>query len=284
MLISENHMPAPAGWTLEVAGDAAAVAARGARLVAEALAAVPVDRAAGPPSLCLSGGSTPRDLYRALRAASIAAAGPDSDAGHFPAVPWDRVMIYFGDERFVAPGHPDANQTMAREALLHGLPVPDDHVRAMVRRDPAEEDEWGVAGDPAAAADDYHWQLRRDFRRAPGGLPAPDVTIMGVGTDGHTASLFPGGTAIAVTDRYAVAAHDGPPPLEHRVTLTAPVFIASALVVVVVTGADKAGPVCDAWTLPPAPRARPLQLLAARTAPTIWLCDHAAAAGLVSPP
>jgi len=137
-------------------------------------------------AVCLSGGSTPRRLYERLATPGI--------ASHFP---WSRSHWFWGDERFVPPDHPDSNYRMAHDALLSRVPISRDHIHAI----PTE----GLTPEQAAAA--YEATLKRFYGA---GTLSPeralfDVTLLGIGEDGHTASLFPGQPALQEKRRWAVA-------------------------------------------------------------------------------
>jgi 6-phosphogluconolactonase len=208
-------------------------------------------------TIALSGGSTPRVLYRLLA---------DPGAPWRGRVPWDRVHVFFGDERHVPPDHADSNFRMADEALLSHVPVASVH--RMEGERPAEE-----------AARRYEADLRA-FHGETGGAPPPlDVALMGLGEDGHTASLFPGSPALDERERWAVA-----PWVPHlgstRITLTLPVFDAARAVIFVVAGAEKAGPLARLV----APRAGEEPIPAARVRPTrgelLVLADAAAASAI----
>jgi 6-phosphogluconolactonase len=118
--------------------------------------------------VCLSGGSTPRSLYRLLAT--------------LPSIPWDRIVFFWGDERHVPPTHPESNYRMAYEALLSEVAVPPENVF----RVPAEEEKAGVA------ATRYEEAIRDFFALGPGEFPRFDLMLLGMGPDGHIASLFPG--------------------------------------------------------------------------------------------
>ena len=171
-----------------------------------------------PFAVCLSGGSTPRRLYECL-------ASPDI-ASRFP---WDRVHWFWGDERFVPHDHPDSNYRMVREALLSRAPVPDENIHAV----PTE----GISPQEAAAA--YEATLKRFYGRdtLTPDRPLFGVTLLGVGADGHTASLFPGQPALRERQRWAVAVIGA--KSEVRITLTYPTLDSSRDLAFVVTGAEK---------------------------------------------
>jgi 6-phosphogluconolactonase len=196
---------------------------------------------AGGCALALSGGSTPRPAYERLAAQ--------------PALPWDAVDVYFGDERAVPPADPASNYRMAREALIDPLGLPPARVHRMEADDP----------DRDAAAERYAAIL-------PGAL---DLLILGMGPDGHTASLFPGSPALRETTRWVVPAKAAVPPLD-RLTITPPVIAAARRVAVLVSGAAKAALVREALRGPWQPHRLPAQL--ARHG--VWLMDRAAASSL----
>jgi 6-phosphogluconolactonase len=169
--------------------------------------------------VALAGGATPRALYARLA---------DPGAPHRVRVPWHSVQVFFGDERQVAPDHPDSNCRMASEALLRRVPIPEDNVHRIRGENP----------DPDRAGEEYEEILREVFRLAPGGRPRFDLVLLGLGADGHTASLFPGGAALAETTRLAVGV-PAPGAGHDRVTLTLPVLNEAAAVVFLVSGAAK---------------------------------------------
>jgi 6-phosphogluconolactonase len=191
-------------------GAAEAVAGAAARAVAEH----------GRFTIALAGGSTPRRLYALLA---------DARAPFRARIPWGRVHVFFGDERHVPPNDPDSNYRLAREALL-------DHVRAgSVHR------MRGDLPDAAAAAAAYEEELERFFGAsvADGPPPALDLVLLGLGPDGHTASLFPGSGALEERRRW-VAAPWIARLRAHRLTLTLPVLDRAREVLFLVAGADKA--------------------------------------------
>jgi 6-phosphogluconolactonase len=226
-----------------------------ARLAAGAIAErlVRAVAARGRCALCLAGGSTPRRAYELL------AAPP---AG--PALPWGAVQILFGDERCVPPGDSDSNYRLAREALLDRLPVAPARVHRVRGEDP----------DPEAAAAAYEAELRGALGVPPGHPPVLDVAILGMGPDGHVASLFPGDPALDEPGRLVravVVAAKAPP---RRITLTLPMLNAARRVIFLVAGAEKAGPV--AAVLSGEGRHLPAGRVAG-TEETLWLLDEAAA-------
>lgn len=194
--------------------DAAALARAAAEEVARRAQAAVAAR--GAFTLALSGGSTPRALYRLL-------ADP---AEPFRArVPWPAVHAFFGDERAVPQESPEANARTAREALLAHVPL--GSVHRIEGEQGAEE-----------AARRYEDDLYAFFGDVP--LPTFDLVLLGLGEDGHTASLFPGSPALEERRRWVVAGPPGLPPRVERITLTLPALEAARAALFLVAGADKA--------------------------------------------
>jgi 6-phosphogluconolactonase len=203
--------------------------------------------------VALAGGSTPQSLYRLLA---------DDKGPYRTRVPWESTHVFFGDERMVPPDDPDSNARMAFEALLRHVPVPEEQVHRIRGENP----------DPDRAAEEYEEMLRDTFRLAGREQPRFDLVLLGLGADGHTASLFPGDRALRETERLAVPA-TAPVPPHARVTLALPVLNAASSVLFLVSGAAKA---------PAVQRVRKGEdLPAARVRPSsgalLWLCDRAAA-------
>ena len=198
--------------------DPAAVAAAAAdRFVSTVRAAID---ARGVARVALSGGGTPKQVYPLLL-----------EPARREAVDWGRVEFFWGDERAVPPDHPESNFGVAYGMLLSQLrEVRSDRIHRM----PAE------AADLDAAALSHETELRLAFGVRAGELPAFDLIWLGMGPDGHTASLFPGSTALDERERWVVGTW-APDPRAWRMTLTFPVLEAAREVVFVVTGADKAG-------------------------------------------
>jgi 6-phosphogluconolactonase len=202
-------------------------------------------------TVCLSGGSTPRRLYQLLAQPPIA-----------PRFPWDRVHWFWGDERFVPHDHPDSNYRMAYEALFSHVPVPGARVHAI----PTE----GLS--PGQAADEYEATLQRFYGagKIAGGRPLFDVTLLGIGEDGHTASLFPGAPALEEARRWVVAVNGARP--EPRITLTYPALNSSRDLAFLASGTAKSAIVRRA-------RTGDRSLPAARVVPAgrlHWFTDRAA--------
>lgn len=198
-------------------------------------------RERGQASLCLAGGTTPRAVYEAL--------ATDADLA------WASISVYFGDERCVAPEHVDSNYRMAREALFERVSLPPTRVQRMRGENPDREQ----------AARDYDALLPDAF----------DVLVLGIGEDGHTASLFPNSPALYARERRVLPVI-GPKPPPERLTLTPPVLAAARFVLVLAAGAGKATAVARALEGALDIARCPSQLV--RDA--VWLTDHAAAAEL----
>jgi 6-phosphogluconolactonase len=195
----------------------------------------------GSCTLCLAGGRTPEPVYRELA----------SDA----AIDWRQVDVYFGDERAVPPDHAESNYRLVHGALLSRVGIPADQIHRMEAERP----------DRDAAAREY-------ARLLPHRL---DILLLGMGPDGHTASLFPGSAALAERERLVVPVIGAKPPAQ-RLTITPPVIEAARRVAVIAAGEDKAAMVARAVEGPLEPEAVPAQL--ARRG--VWFLDRAAAARL----
>ncbi len=217
--------------------DSNQLATRAAERIAEALKkAISADNAA---SLALAGGTTPRAAYEAL--------------AKIPGIDWSKVSIYFGDERAVPPTHPDSNFAMAKAALFDRVPLPAANIHRIIAEDPDQD----------AAARAYEALLPARI----------SVMVLGIGEDGHTASLFPGSPALNERTRRVLPVI-GPKPPPQRLTITPPVIESAGLCLVLATGAGKAEPVRRALEEPLDIQTTPSGL--ARRG--LWLLDHAAAA------
>ncbi len=228
-----------AGALLDAAADAVTA------IAAESI------RARGRVALALAGGSTPRGLYERL-------AGPWRDR-----IDWARVHVFWGDERCVPPTHADSNYCLAAEALLRHVPVPSTHIYRM-----AGEPE------PAMGARQYAATLASVLDARAGAPPVLDLVLLGLGADGHTASLFPGSEAVDDTLHTVVAT----PPAEGRgwrLTLTLPVLNAARSTLWLVAGETKAAALAAVLDGLPAPLPLPAQRVTGHD--VRWLVDRAAA-------
>lgn len=242
---------------IQVLPDPAAVAAEAAeRVVRAADEAIAL---AGRFSFVLAGGSTPKALYELL-----------SSEPYRGRIDWANVEVYFGDERTVPPDHLDSNYRMAREAMLSKVPIPDDNVYRMRGEI-----------DPDEAAKEYGLMLKEKFssstsRQAGNGETGPDLVLLGMGDDGHTASLFPGTLALRETNHRAFA-NPVPQLNTTRLTMTAPLLNRGREVILTVTGANKAKRLAEVLEGPRDPERLPVQLIAPENGKLTWLIDTAAA-------
>jgi 6-phosphogluconolactonase len=234
-------------------------AASAARLITRI---VDVQTASGSASLVLTGGGIGIAVLREL-----------AKTPAITAVDWRGMDIYWGDERFLASGHPERNETQAREALL-------DHVDVDPRRVypiPASD---GPAGDDPDTAARMYEELLLSRRRPEDRGPAPsfDICLLGVGEDGHVASVFPGSPAVYETERAVVAVRGSPKPPPIRITLTLPAIRCAAEVWLIVSGSVKSAAV--AMALRGAGEISVPAAGATGRRRTLWLLDRAAAARL----
>ncbi|HEX4055678.1 MAG TPA: 6-phosphogluconolactonase [Tepidisphaeraceae bacterium] len=233
--------------SIQVVADLNAVAVAAADQIARVAGDAIANR--GDFSIALSGGSTPKTLFQLLAGESYA-----------KCIDWKNWRIYFGDERCVPPDHPDSNFRMASEALLDRVPIPPDHVHRMKGEI-----------DPQRAATEYGQLLKNNF--GDGGL---DLILLGMGDDGHTASLFPNTAALAETSHRCVANF-----VEKfgvwRITMTAPFINRARQIVVMVSGATKAKRVEQVLESPRDTPNLPIQLIDPPEGRFLWLMDSAAA-------
>ena len=225
-----------------VIADGAALTEAAAEWIAAAIESDVRDR--GRCAVALSGGTTPRPVYERLARTPLAS-----------RIAWRNVAIYFGDERAVPPADPQSNYAMARTALLDRAGIP----AAQVHRMEAER------ADRDAAARDYERVLPEQL----------DLLLLGMGADGHTASLFPG-SPLLDERRRRVAPATGPTPPRERLTITPPVIARARRVAVLVAGAEKAATVAAVLRSPARPGELTVQLALGGT----WFVDRAAAANL----
>lgn len=205
--------------------------------------------------VALAGGSTPRRLYELLAAPEFSA-----------RLPWAKLHFFWGDERLVPRDHPESNYRMVREALLKHVPVPRENIHPVPGQSSAE-----------AAALAYEQELRERFRQSRG-FPAFDLILLGLGADGHTASLFPRAPALAEKERL-VMPHIPAAGGLVRVTLTLPVLNQAREIFFLVSGGNKAAALRLAVE---APGTLPAQQVSPRGGGLLWLVDTAAASQLHS--
>ena len=210
-------------------------------------------------TIALAGGSTPKSLYNLLATNART------------ALPWDRMFFFWGDERHVPPTDPDSNYRMADETMLSKIPVPTANVFRMKTENP----------DAAAVAEDYEQTLRKFFQLEPGQVPTFDLILLGMGPDGHTASLFPGTAALQEKSRL-VLANWVEKMKTYRITLTLPVLNAARCVIFLVSGTDKAAALHAVLEEDVPGEQYPAKLVRPRQGKLIWLVDRAAASTLSS--
>jgi 6-phosphogluconolactonase len=206
-------------------------------------------------TVALAGGSTPKALYSLLA----------SDAALRSQVPWDKMYVYFGDERSVGPDHADSNFRMATETMISKVSLKPEQVFRIK----------GEYKDTEKAAQEYEQVLRTSFKIAEGQFPRFDLVFLGIGNEGHTASLFPGTKALHETKRLVVRNWVGK-LYTNRITLTAPAINSAARVIFMVTGADKTLALKGVLEGPYEPEQLPAQLIQPPNGKLFWLVDTVA--------
>lgn len=235
---------------VEVLPDKSAIVQRALELVLDRLALALADR--GRFTIVLSGGSTPKPLYEAIAQQDL---------------PWEKIHVFWGDERYVPPDHPDSNEGMARKAWLDRVSILPENIHSM----PTD------ATDPAIAAQQHDAELQAFFGLQPGELPIFDVILLGMGDDAHTASLFPNTPALEVSDRLVTVGNkDGQP----RLTFTAPLINRAACVLFLVSGASKQDALAQVFAAEADDRLYPSRLIRPQ-GQLWWLLDQPAAAKML---
>lgn len=243
---------------VRILADGAAIAKGAAQEFVQAATTAVKEK--GSFTVALAGGSTPKALYGLLV----------NDAALRAQVPWDKMHLFFGDERSVGPDHPDSNFHMATEAMISKAPLKPEQVSRIQ----------GERKDTEKAAREYEQTLREYFRLADGQLPRLDLMLLGMGNEGHTLSLFPGTKALHDNGRLVVRNWVGKLYTE-RVTMTAPVANNAELVIFMVTGGDKAPALKAVLEGPYEPEQLPSQLIQPKNGKLLWLVDTTAA-GMLS--
>ena len=238
---------------VRILADGAAIAKRAAQLLVE-IATKAVSQK-GSFDLVLSGGSTPKTLYSLLV----------SDLALHSQLPWDKMHIFFGDERHVGPDDSQSNFHMASEAMISKSPLKPEQVFRM--KGEYEESE--------QAAEEYEQAIRKHFKLSDGQFPRFDLVLLGMGPEGHVASLFPGTKALRENRRIAVHNWVGK-VLMDRITLTAPAINNAANVICMVTGAEKAQALAAVLEHVYEPEQLPAQLIQPTNGSLLWLVDTAA--------
>jgi 6-phosphogluconolactonase len=194
---------------IEILPDKAALIARSQSLILAKMQEAIAQR--GRCTLALAGGGTPKPIYEALSTADL---------------PWEQVHFFWGDERYVVPTHPDSNQRMAKEAWLDRISIPVANLHPMP-----------IQGDnPAQDAQTHDDELRAFFGVTAPDIPRLDIILLGMGDDGHTASLFPLTAALTVGDRLITVGNKGDDP---RLTFTVPFINQARCVIFIVAGENK---------------------------------------------
>jgi len=181
------------------------------------------------------------------------------------SLPWDKMQVFFGDERHVGPGHADSNFQMATDAMLSKVPLQPQQIHRIR----------GENEDTAQAAAEYEDEIRRQFGLKPGEFPRFDLVLLGMGNEGHTLSLFPGTKALHESQRIVTRNWIGKLYTE-RITLTAPAANAAANMIFMVTGSDKACALKAVLEGPHEPEQLPAQMIQPTNGSLFWLIDTAA--------
>jgi 6-phosphogluconolactonase len=241
--------------TVAVLADAAELASAGAGLFAEQAGKAVAAR--GRFMVALAGGTTPSALYGQLV------------ADYRDVIPWHAIHFFWGDERHVPPAHPDSNFQAAYDAMLSRVPVPRAHIHRIHAELPAA----------SIAAAEYERTLRREFALGADALPVFDLVLLGMGADGHTASLFPGSGALHHSEHLVLA-----PWVQgsqsYRITLSLPVLNHARLVVFLVSGVEKAETLRAVLEGLDQPEVVPAQAVRPSGGRLVWMVDRAAAARL----
>lgn len=236
---------------VEILPDKAALVDRALDLILIKLKEAIAQR--GQFTIALSGGSTPKPLYEKLAQQDL---------------PWQQIHVFWGDERYVPPDHPDSNEGMTRKAWLDRVPFPPQNIHAVPT----------AAGDPAVDAAKHEAELQAFFNTAPGEFPVFDLMLQGMGDDGHTASLFPHTEALQVSDRLVTVGHKDEQP---RITFTAPLINQARTVVFLVAGENKQTALQQVFAIEGDAATYPSRLIQPQ-GDLWWLLDQAAGQGLPS--
>ena len=237
------------GRNVEVLPSGAASIARALQLVLDKINTATCDR--GQCTIVLAGGSTPKALYEAIAKENL---------------PWEKIHVFWGDERYVPQSHPDSNQGMARRAWLDKVDIPAGNIHPM----PTD------AGDPALDAQKYEAELEQFFKSGAGKFPVFDIVLLGMGDDGHTASLFPHTEALQVRDRKVAVGNSYGQP---RLTLTVPLINQARCVIFIALGANKQSALAQVFASVADDMAYPSRLIGPQ-GELWWLLDESAGGNL----
>ena len=230
---------------VEVLPDKEALIERALEVVLSKMQAAIQER--GRCTIALAGGGTPKPLYEAIATQNL---------------PWDKIHVFWGDERYVPPDHPDSNQGMARSAWLDKVDLPSANIHPM----PTD------SANPATDAQKHEEELREFFTVAVGEFPSFDVILLGIGDDAHTASLFPHTDALQIQDKLVTLGNkDGQP----RITFTAPLINHAHCVIFLVAGASKRPALAQIFAADADPMTYPARLIKP-LGELWWLLDESA--------
>ena len=236
---------------VEILPDKTALIERALEVVVAQIRTAIAER--GVCTISLAGGSTPKPLYAAI-------AQQDLD--------WDKIHVFWGDERYVPSDHPDSNEGMTRAAWLNHIPIPAENIHPITT----------TAESPAVSAAQYEQTLQTFFKLAPGENPSLDIILLGIGDDAHTASLFPHTEALSVRDRLVtVGDKDGQP----RITFTAPLINQGRSVIFIAAGSNKQGALTQIFAPEADAQSYPARLIQPQ-GELWWLLDAAAGKPLES--
>ncbi|MDB9494618.1 6-phosphogluconolactonase [Spirulina major CS-329] len=238
--------------TIQVLADKGALVAQAAVLVGDRIRQTLAQQEYC--TIALAGGSTPKPLYEAIAQQDL---------------PWERLHIFWGDERYVPADHPDSNEGMARAAWLDHVAIPAENIHPMPTH----------SGDPATDAAQHNQDILDFFQTPAGEFPQFDIILLGMGDDGHTASLFPHTEALQLCDRaITVGNKDGQP----RLTFTVPLLNRAKLILFLVAGANKQTALNHVFAPEDDSNQYPSRLVHP-AGEAIWLLDQAAAEGVALP-
>lgn len=236
--------------TIEILSNKATLVERGVALVNEKIKQAIAER--GRCTLALAGGSTPKPLYEALAQKDL---------------PWDKLFIFWGDERYVPIDHPDSNAGMAKAAWLDRVPIPTNQIFPMLT----------TATDPAVAAQQYETTLTTCFANFEAAEPRFDVILLGIGDDAHTASLFPQTAALTVSDRFITVGDKAGQP---RITFTAGLINRARAVIFLVAGANKQTALSHIFADEDDNQQYPARLIRPDQGELWWLLEQEAGSGI----
>ena len=248
---------ASANYEIEIVSDSAALSRKAVEMLVSRITEIIPQKQYF--SIALSGGSTPKALFSLMVEDDLFNA----------KIPWDKIHFFWGDERHVPPEHPDSNYGMANEAMLATAQVSSKNIHRVRAEKP----------DAGRVAEEYEKELQKFFRLTAGQLPVFDFVLLGMGPDGHTASLFPGTKALQERKRLVVA-NWVEKFQSYRITMTAPVLNNADMVVFLVSGEEKAEILQKVLEGGFQSELLPSQLIQPKSGRLLWLVDRSAASRL----